>query len=61
MMRLAMRTGQPFRDLVAWWDPRDVDTAYQILLDEQEQAEEQAAIERLQQKAQALAQRMAGG
>lgn len=38
-MTLALRTRQPYLDVLAW-HPRDVDTAYRLLLD---QAEEQQA------------------
>jgi hypothetical protein len=35
-VRLALRTGQPFRDLVTFWEPEDVASALEYLEDEQD-------------------------
>lgn len=56
-MRLALRSGQPFADLLDW-HPRDVDSAWQIYVDDHEQQQEQARDERFAAMSAELRQRM---
>lgn len=41
-MLVALRTGQPFSDILRW-HPRDMETAVRILDDQRKQAEDEAA------------------
>ncbi len=38
LLAFSRKTGQPFRDVVEWWNPRDVDTWIEMDMQEQEEA-----------------------
>lgn len=56
---MALATGQPFLHLLHW-HPRDVDTAWQELVDRQQAAEAQAREERFEAARQLVLAQMRG-
>lgn len=59
-MLVALRSGQPFSD-VLHWHPRDVDTAVQILVDDQGPDEDRARDARFAEMTAELKRRMGRG
>lgn len=59
-MLVALRSGQPFTDLLGW-HPRDVDTAVQILINDRGPVEDQAREARFAEMTAELKRRMGGG
>jgi hypothetical protein len=56
-MTLALRTRQPYLDVLSW-HPRDVDTAYRLLLDQAEAQQVSAREDRFAAMRQQLLERM---